>query len=185
LTVYGAATSAPVALSVTLDTNPPVVLRAFNIGATNVEVDFSKTVAAASATNAANYAFTNGLAITAASLATNNSSVLLTTAPLAYGSNYTLVINGIRDQAIPPNTIASNTLASFTASPFAPQDIGSPAIASTDTYTTNGVTISSAGNYIGGTSDQFNFDYQLQTGNFDVTVCLAALGLSDLWARPA
>ncbi len=43
--------------------------------------------------------------------------------------------------------------------------------------------ISSAGNYIGGASDQFNFDYQLQTGNFDVTVCLAGLGLSDLWAE--
>ena len=44
-------------------------------------------------------------------------SVILTTAPLVYGSNYTLVINGIRDQAIPPNTIAANTLVSFTASP--------------------------------------------------------------------
>jgi len=32
----GSATSAPVVLSVTLDTNPPVVLRAFNIGTTNV-----------------------------------------------------------------------------------------------------------------------------------------------------
>jgi hypothetical protein len=47
---YGAVTSAPVALSVTLDTNPPVVLRGFNIGTTNVEVDFSKVLEAASAT---------------------------------------------------------------------------------------------------------------------------------------
>ena len=43
---YGAVTSAPVALSVTLDTNPPVVLSGFNIGTTNVEVDFSKTLEA-------------------------------------------------------------------------------------------------------------------------------------------
>ncbi len=114
---YGAVTSAPVALSVTLDTNPPVVLRGFNIGTTNVELDFSKIVEAASATNLANYVFTDGLAITAASLTANNMSVLLTTAPLVYGSNYTLVINGITDQAIPPNTIAVNTLVGFTASP--------------------------------------------------------------------
>src|SRR5208282_3279774 len=100
-----------------------------------------------------------------------------------YNSNYTLVINGLRDRAHPPNTIASNTLVNFIASPFAPLDIGNPAIASADTYTTNGETISSAGDYIGGTADQFNFDYQLQTGNFDVTVCLAGLGLSDLWAE--
>ncbi len=180
---YGAATSAPVILSVTLDTNPPVVLRAFNIGATNVEVDFSKTVEAASATNLANYHFTNGLAIAAAALATNNSSVLLTTATMVNGAGYSLVINGVRDRAIPPNTIATDTQVSFIVSPFAPLDIGSPALASSDINTANGATINSAGGNIGGTSDQFNFDYQLQTGNFDVSVCLAGLGLSDLWAE--
>ena len=114
---YGAVTSSPVALTVTLDTNPPVVLRGFSLGTTNVELDFSKMVEAASATNLANYVFTNGQAVTAASLTANNSSVLLTTAPLVYGSNYTLVINGVRDQAVPPNTIAANTRVCFTASP--------------------------------------------------------------------
>jgi len=114
---YGAVTSAPVPLSVTLDTNPPVVLRSFNIGTTSVEVDFSKGLEAASATAVANYALTNGTAISGASLSVNGTTVILTTAPLVYGSNYTLVINGVRDQAIPPNTIATNTLVSFTASP--------------------------------------------------------------------
>ena len=181
--LYGSVTSAPVLLSVTLDTNPPVVLRGFNIGTTNVELDFSKTVEAASATNPANYAFTNGLVITAVSLATNNSSVLLTTAPLTIGTNYGVVINGVRDRALPPNTIATNTLVTFLSSLLAPQDIGNPAIASTDVYTSAGVIITSAGSNIGGTSDQFNFDYAQQTGNFDVSVCLAGLGLSDLWAQ--
>ncbi|MGA3180951.1 MAG: LamG-like jellyroll fold domain-containing protein, partial [Verrucomicrobiota bacterium] len=181
--ILGVATSAPVALLVTLDTNPPVVLRAFNIGPTNLELDFSKTVQAAAATNLADYLFTNGLAITAASLAADNSSVLLTTAPLLYGSNYTLLVNGVRDQALPPNTIATNTRVSFWASPFVPLDIGSPAIASTAAFTPDGVAVSSAGGGIGGAGDQFNFEYQLQTGNFDVSVCLAGLGLSDLWAQ--
>jgi len=114
---YGAVTSAPVTFSVTLDTNPPVVLQGFNIGRTNVELDFSKALEAAGANSVANYFFTNGPAITGASLAANGTSVILTTAPLVFGSNYTLVINGIRDQAVPPNTIATNTLVSFTASP--------------------------------------------------------------------
>ena len=180
---YGAVTSAPVTLTVTRDTTPPTVLRAVNIGTTNVEVDYSKVLQAASATNIANYVLTNGTTISGASLSANNATVILTTAPLVYGSNYTLVINGILDQAIPPNTIATNTLASFIASPYTAQDVGNPPIPSTATYTTNGVNISSAGNYIGGTSDQFNFEYQLRTGNFDVMVCLAGLGLSDLWAE--
>ena len=128
---YGAATSAPVALTVTLDTNLPAVLRGYNLGTTNVELDFSKMVDPASATNLANYVFTNGLSITTASLISNSTSVLLTTAPLVYGSYYTLVINGVRDQNLPPNTIATNTLVSFTA--FASSTNRTITISATDT----------------------------------------------------
>jgi hypothetical protein len=179
----GSITSAPITLTVLRDTVAPTVTGVFNVGPTNVEIVFSKPVAVTSATNIANYAFTDGLAITVAAPGTNNFTVMLTSALLVYGSNYVMVINNIRDLASTPNIIATNTLASFTASLFLSQDIGGPAIASTATYTSNGLNVSSAGNYIGGTNDQFNFEYQLQTGNFDVTVCLAGLGLSDLWAQ--
>jgi beta-galactosidase len=114
---HASVTSAPITLSVTLDTNPPIVLRGFNLGLTQVEVDFSEPVDAATAADLANYSFTDGLAVVAASLTANEESVLLTTAPLAYGSDYTLVINGLLDQATPPNMIATNTQVSFIASP--------------------------------------------------------------------
>jgi regulation of enolase protein 1 (concanavalin A-like superfamily) len=179
----GSITSAPIALTVLRDTVPPTVAGVFNVGTTNVEIIFSKPLAVTNTTNAANYVFTNGTAITGAALAVNNYTVTLTTAPLVYGSNYTIVINNIQDLASTPNVIAANTPASFTARPFVLQDVGSPALASTVTYVSNGVNASSAGNYIGGNSDQFGFEYQLETGNFDVAVCLAGLGLSDLWAQ--
>jgi regulation of enolase protein 1 (concanavalin A-like superfamily) len=179
----GSVTSAPITLNVTRDTTPPVVTQVFNLGLTNVEIVFSKPVSLTTATNLVNYAFTNGLGITGATLAVNNSTVTLTNAPLVYGSNYTVVINNISDLANIPNVIAANTTVSFTASPFAPADIGSPTIPSTVTYTTNETTVSGAGADIGGTSDQFNFQYQPQTANFDVTVALSGLGLSDLWAQ--
>jgi regulation of enolase protein 1 (concanavalin A-like superfamily) len=179
----GVATSAPVTLSVTLDTTPPTALRAVNIGVTNVEVDFSKEIEAASATNVANYMLTNGVAISGASLATNGATVILTTAPLVYGSNYMLVINGVRDQAIPPNTIATNTLAGFTASAYTPQDIGNPPVLSSVTVVSNGLTVAAAGNDIGGSADQFNFEYQACTGDFDVSVRMAGLSPSDVWAK--
>ena len=179
----GSITSAPITLTVLRDTVPPAVSDVFNLGLTNVDIVFSKPVAVTNATNLANYAFTNGAFITRAALASDNVTVTLTTAPLAYGSNYGIVINNIHDRASAPNVIAGNTLAGFTASPYAAQDIGSPAIASTVAYTNNGVIIRSAGNDIGGASDQFNFEYELQSGNFDVTVCLAGLGLSDVWAE--
>jgi autotransporter-associated beta strand protein len=164
-------------------TAPPAVKAVYNVGPTNVELIFSKPVAITSATNIVNYAFTNGLVITGASLSANNLMVTLTTVPLVYGSNYTIAITDILDQVVPPDIIASNTSVSFTALPFVPQDIGNPVIASTVTVTTNGINVSSSGYNIGGTSDQFNFEYQFQTGNFDVAVNLAGLGLSSLWAQ--
>jgi hypothetical protein len=112
---FGSMTSAPVTLTVTLDTIPPAVLRAAYLSATNVQIVFSKPVETASAKNLANYAFTNGLLITRASLATNGTVLTLTTAPMVTGSNYTVLINNVRDQALPPNTIAADTPASFVA----------------------------------------------------------------------
>jgi regulation of enolase protein 1 (concanavalin A-like superfamily) len=179
----GSITSAPAMLTVVRDTNPPVVVQAINIGITNVQIVYSEPVAPASATNVANYVFTNGLPVTGAALNADNLTVLLTTAPLVYGSNYSIVINGVRDRASIPNTIATNTLVTFPALPFAPQDLGNPAVCSTVTAAGNGFNITAVGSDFGGNSDQGNFFYQIYTGNFDVCVRLAGLGLSDIFAK--
>ena len=177
------ALSSNAVLTVLPDTNPPVVARVFNIGASNVQISFSKLVAAASATNAANYVFTNGLLVTGASLNADNMTVVLTTVPMTYGSNYSIVINGVRDRATTPNTIATNTTVTFLALPYAPQDLGSPAVSSTITAAGNGYNVTAAGSDFGGSSDQGSFGYQSYTGNFDVCVRLAGLGLTDVFAK--
>ena len=64
-------TSAPITLSVLADIVPPSVQRAANLGATGFLIVFTKPVEAASATNLANYAFTNGLPILGAALSTD------------------------------------------------------------------------------------------------------------------
>ena len=179
----GSVTSAPAILTVIADTVPPTVVRALNVGTTSVQVVFSKPVETASATNRANYVFTNGQVITSAALATNNTAVTLNTAPLTYGSNYVIVINGVRDRATLPNTIATNTTATFTALPYAPQDIGNPPVPTVLTVLTNGLDISAAGSDIGGNADQFSFNYQMRTGDFDVSVRLAGLSPTDVWAK--
>ncbi len=179
----GVVTSAPATLVVLVDTAAPTVARLFNIGTTNVQVVFSSPVEAAGATNLANYVFTNGLAITSATLAADHTTVTLITAPLVYGDRYALLINGISDLAAAPNTIAPNTLAGFQASPYAPQDIGSPPFSTSMEVVSNGVDVTAGGTDIGGTADQFGFSYQSRTGNFDVSVRLAGLDLSDVWAK--
>ena len=181
--VYGAVTSAPIELTVTHDTNPPTVLSYSIIGLSNVAVEFSKLLNAATATNTSNYVFTNGLAVTGAVLETNN-TVLLTIPPLVYGSNYSILINGVFDQAIPPNSIATNTPIRFTPSPWNSQDIGNPSVHSTFAVTSpNGINVTSDGSSLGGSTDQCNFQYQPRTGNFDVVVRVSALGLSSIWAQ--
>ena len=47
----------------------------------------------------------------------------------------------------------------------------------------NGLNITASGSDIGGSADQFNFSYQLRTGDFDVATRLAGLSVADAWAK--
>ncbi len=179
----GSVTSAPAILTVARDTNPPTVVQTVNLGTTNLQIVYSQPVAAAGATNIANYAFTDGLAVTGAALNPDGGTVILTTGPLVYGSNYSLVINGVSDRASIPNPIAPNTTVDFQALPYVPQDIGNPPVNSVVTQAGNGINVTAVGTDFGGFSDQGAFSWQLYSGNFDVCVRVAALGFSDIFAK--
>jgi len=179
----GSVTSAPAILTVNRDTNPPTVVQAFNLGTTNLQMVYSKPVAAAGATNVANYAFTDGLAVTGAALNPDGETVILTTGPMVYGSNYSVVINGMSDRASIPNLIAPNTTVTFQALPYVPQEIGNPPLNPAVTLSGNGINVTAAGSDFGGFLDQGSLSYQIYSGNFDVCVRVAALGLSDVFAK--
>ena len=179
----GSVTSAPIALAISPDTTPPVVVRVINIGTTNVEVDFSKPIAVTSAADSGDFVFTNGLDVVSANPGSSSSVVILTTAPLVYGSNYSIVINNIFDMATTPNKIATNTLVSFTAVQFASQDIGNPPVSTTDNYGANGVTITGDGAGIGGNTDQANLTYQIVTGNFDLALRVGSMEVPSVFAQ--
>jgi len=181
--VSGSITSEPSVLTVLTDTNPPAVLSAVNVGLTNVQIVYSEMVEAASATNVANYAFTNGQPVTRALLNPDNQTVTLTTATLTSGSNYCLVINNVRDRATVPNSIAANTTVTFSALPYIPQDLGNPSVASVVTAAGNGLNVTAAGSDFGGSLDQGNFSYQTVSGNFDIAARVAGLSLSDTFAK--
>jgi hypothetical protein len=94
-----------------------------------------------------------------------------------------VVINNVRDRAATPNTIAANTPASFVALPYVLQDIGNPPFPSAISLAGNGVTVSGGGKDVGGSSDQFTLSYQSRAGDFDVSVRVAGMALSDVWAK--
>ena len=90
----------------------PTVVGIQNIGSNNVAITFSEPLAKTTATTVANYVFTNGLVVNGATQDASGTVITLLTGSLTYGSNYSLVINGVQDLASIPNTIAANTTVS-------------------------------------------------------------------------
>ncbi len=111
---FNSVTSIVVTLTVIADTNPPALLEADgSLYPTNVLVTFSEFVSAATATNLSRYQITNtatgtALPITRAVLQ-DGTNVLLTTSPRGAGTNYILVVNGIRDISPSAHLIATNS----------------------------------------------------------------------------
>jgi len=179
----GAVTSTPAVLTVIADVTPPAVVQALCRSVTNVLLVFSEPLELASATNVANYVFTNGPATLAADLGPDKATVTLTTTSMASGSNYVLIINNVRDRATTPNTIATNTTILLFAGPYTSQAIGNPVPVGTIRGAPGGCDVDGAGRDIGGASDQFQFAYQARNGDFDIKVRLQSLSQTFSFAK--
>src|SRR6185437_5280364 len=179
---YGNTNSRSATLTVLPDTTPPSLVRAFNVGVTNVWVVFSEPVESVTATNKSYYAL-NGIMISGAAFGPDTKTIVLTTTPVTYGATYTVTVNNVRDRAAAPNTIAANSQVAFIAAAYAPSDIGGPALTGFITPTTNGFDLTGGGSDIGGTSDQLQFAYQQRTGNFDVKARVQSLDQVNAWTK--
>ncbi|WP_205880831.1 lamin tail domain-containing protein, partial [Limisphaera ngatamarikiensis] len=111
---YGWSNSAPATLTVLADTNPPVLVGVRYLGdPTLVTVTFSEPVDPVTASKPANYSLNRGATVQGVVLLDDPSVVALRTSPLTPGLTYVLTVNGVRDRAEVPNTIAPNSQASF------------------------------------------------------------------------
>ncbi len=181
-----AVTSTVATLTVIPDTNPPVLLGARSLGLSEVELSFSKLMAAVTATNTVNYSMagTNGaVAVLSATQDSTQSNVVLSVATMGEQSLYVVTVNNLIDQTARGNVIAANSQASFVASVYQSAAIGAPLLPGGQVVVSNGLTITGTGTAIGGPSDQFQFSYQNVTGNFDIAVRLAGFSFSDTWAK--
>lgn len=176
----GASTvSSPVTVTVT-DTNIPVLVSALG-NVNGVQVNFSKLVSAATATNPANYRLSGGALVQSATLSAGGNTVLLATTPLGLGSSYTLTANNITDTT--GHSILPDSQVTFLVVPFLAADVGSPTSPGMIVPAANGYDMTANGADIGGGSDSFSFFYQTVNGDFDFKVRVAALSLSDAWAK--
>ena len=146
---------------------------------------FSKSVVQPSATTIGNYSISPPIAIQSSQFGSSSNIVLLNTALLTPGVNYTLTVNNVRDRA--NNVIAPGSQTAFQVVGFNAQDIGAPILAGSSTAVAGGFNISGAGADIGGTSDQFQFNYESvkRVGDFDMRVRVAGLSLADNWSKAA
>jgi hypothetical protein len=181
-----ASTSSLAILTVIPDTNPPVLLGARSLGLSQVQVTLSKPITPASATNAANYGLsgTNGaVAISNAALEPGSTNVLLGVGTLSEGQVYTLTVNNLVAQTLAAKVIAPDSQTTFFASILSPVAIGTPPPAGGFFPVAGGLGVDSAGMDIGGLNDSFQFGCQQLTGDFDLSVHLADLALSDAFAK--
>ncbi len=180
----GSVTSAPARVNVIGDSTPPVLLGAAYGSSSNVVLTFSEPLESASATNIANYSFTNGLGILRATLSDDAQKVTLDTPPLEFAVFYQVGVNGVRDQSYNGNLIAPDSKATFFASVYTPDPVGNPQPPGTIAGTPNGgFDLAGGGKDIGGTYDQFQFAWQLITGDFDIKVRLQSLSQTDIYAK--
>ena len=115
---FGSVLSAPATLTVTPDTNPPVVT-SVSCATTfdRLFVRFSKPVTAGSATNLANWTCDGGLTFSNAALSDDGREVFLDTSPQTPGNTYTLIVSGVQDTSVARNSIAPGTTLPFTPQP--------------------------------------------------------------------
>jgi regulation of enolase protein 1 (concanavalin A-like superfamily) len=179
----GVTTSAVAYLSVLVDTVPPSVLRTRYLGPTQFRLEFSEAVAVNGATNTSNYVIDQGIGVLSALLDTNGAAVTLTTTPLSFGSNYTLVINGLQDRAYTPNLIATNTTVKFYALPYSFENIGGATPAGSVQAVSGGYNLAGGGADIGGTFDQMQYFYEHRSGDFDIAARLESLSAIDLYTK--
>jgi hypothetical protein len=109
-------TSQVATLTVTADTVAPTLLGATGLDFTTVQVNFSKPVSAATATNASHYTIGAGIQVLVANQ-TTPAQVTLTTTPQVVGHTYTLTVSGVRDTSAAGNLIAPGSTANFTTPP--------------------------------------------------------------------
>lgn len=179
-------TSTVATVTVNADTVRPVLLGAAPSGLSTVLAVFSERLATASVANVANYSVvgaSGALTISNAVLDASQTNVLLTVSTMSPGSNYVLTVSGVTDQSAAANVVLPNSQAAFTSASTTFANIGNPSTPGSATPVPGGFNVTGAGNDIGGTNDQFSFNYQQYAGDFDLKVRVDSISLGDAWSK--
>jgi len=177
----GSTQSVSVTLTVNPDTVAPEVRRVYNVGLTNVVIEFSEAVAIPGGAVSDIFRMDGGVTVRSAALGTNPSLVVVEVQGLVESTRYRLTINGIRDQSALANLMAANTEREFFTTELVPVNLGGNDARATmiQWVARGGFDISARGGDISGTTDSAGFAAQSLTGNFDLRVRVDGLTVTD------
>jgi len=179
----GSTTSAEAILTVTADTTPPQLVRAFNNGPGTVILEFSEPVLLPPGPAGTGFLINAGAAITTAVAGNAPQRIALTVSSMVIGTTYTVTVTGVTDRATTANPIVPGSTASFVASELSPSNLGADSVAGTVTRGAAGeFDLTARGGDIGGTADAASFAWQTLSGNFDLRVRVADLTITDPYA---
>ncbi len=176
----GSTNTAVATLHVVPDTTPPKVTLVINNSATSLLVTFSEPIDPASASVAQNFRLSGGVSVSGASAGADGRSVILTTTPMTFGNTYTLTVNNVKDRARTPNAIIPNSQTSFLALEFVSQGLGGAA-GSIQRISSTSFDLAGSGADIGGSADQFEYAWQLRSGDFDLQVRVQDVKITEAY----
>jgi hypothetical protein len=159
----------------------PPTIRSVEATTNLVIITFSKRLLASSAEVPSRYTISGGEIVNTASLSGDLKVVTLGTSALAIGQTYTLTVTGVTD--VEGRPIAPNTQTNFDVKGFLARDIGVPSPAGVAVQAGNGYDITAGGAGIAGPSDQFTFQQETRSGDFDVQVRIQGLSLRDAFTK--
>jgi regulation of enolase protein 1 (concanavalin A-like superfamily) len=177
----GSTQSVAVTLTVNPDTVAPEVRRVYNVGLTNVVIEFSEAVAIPAGAVSDAFRIDGGVTVRSAALGTNPALLVLEVRGLLESTRYRLTINGIRDQSARANALNSNTEREFFTTELVPVNLGGNDARATmvQWVARGGFDVSARGGDISGTADSAGFAAQSLTGNFDLRVRVDGLTVTD------
>jgi hypothetical protein len=181
----GSVVSAGASLSMA-SPDAPVFLSANSFGLSQVIASFSQPLSPASASYLTNYVLSGAegsLYISNAVLDASQSNVVLSVQSMQDAGLYTLTANNLANAFYPDSLIVPGSQTNFVAKAYFSAGIGTPPTGGGQVTSSNSLTVTGIGVDIGGTNDQFQFCWKPLTGDFDQSVCLQHLDLSDIWAK--
>ena len=177
----GSTQSVAVALTVIPDTVAPEVRRVFNLGLTNVVIEFSEAVGVPSGAVGEAFKIDGGATVRSVATGTLPTLLVLDVGGLVESTRYRITINGVRDQSARANAVNPNTEREFFTTDLAPVNLGGNDARATSVQwvARGGFDVSARGGDIGGTVDSAGFAAQTLTGNFDLRVRVDGLTVTD------